>query len=148
MCLDFRYDPKIEKAMIAKLPDEFVVYKIVKKRLGKYKPACVVSDFYAKGLNEAPTKNFRIDTWSLHHRGVSRQYLPYYHCFRTKQGARQWGKILLRDKEKCVVKLKIPKKSIRAIGTQRGCYSKKDYQVIVSKKIIMPSPTDKKAVVN
>ena len=148
MCLDMRYDKKTEKAMIAKLPDEFVVYKIVKKRGSKYHPPCVLTfTSYEIGLNEAPTSRFQIPAHGWPKIKPVRNYLPYYHCFRTKQGAMTWGRSLLQDKKRHVVKLKIPKKWIRAIGVQKGFYTRNYYQVIVSKKIIMPDPSDKTAVV-
>ncbi|KKL01464.1 hypothetical protein LCGC14_2627010 [marine sediment metagenome] len=133
MCLDMRYPKIIRKIMVAFMPNTITAYKYVDNFKGLYSPRFRGKAFVV-GENEA--KGTKIDTsrWQSYDAGFHsfpdmkalRIYLPDLSCL----GARA-----------CVVKCKIKKEWITAIGKQEGA------RVIVSKKIIMPDPSDKNAVV-
>lgn len=133
-----RYDKKTEKAMIAKLPDEFVVYKVVDTKCwaedtgdgkgywpefgrGRFKKGICVSDPPPRaGL---PSKG--------------PEYICHFHSFRTVKGVKDWGTNFHEKMVACRVK----REWVTAIGKQ------KRHVVIVSEKIIMPSSSDKTAIV-
>ena len=141
MCLDFRYDPETEKAMIAKLPDEFVVYR--KVYLREYDET---APYYASVIRWPifrfkPGANKAVIDRKFIRSDKMQKYEPGFHSYKTHQGINRLHKNLGWSGYH-TVKAICRREWVTAIGMQCGC------RVIVSKKIIMPSPTDKKAIVN
>ena len=128
MCLDMRFEPEVEKKMIAKLPDGLItVYKVVRVKENRYKPLCFWDAANFKtGMNKAEV--VKINSWYL-------AYFSGYHSFRAVSGRRMF------DKRDPCIKFQIRKKWIAAIGTQEG------HVVYVTDRIISPSLRDKSAVV-
>ena len=154
MCLDTRYPPDVEKKMIAKLPDEFVVYRLVRKvqcRSGynyysRFGAIIKRSSFgrnaykFKKGVNIA-LKKHRVYGWG--EGGKKFFYVLYFHSFRTAKAAKKFseGYTLCNTGTSCVIKARVRRADITSRGMQGN------YQVIVSRKIIMPDPKDRKAVI-
>jgi hypothetical protein len=131
MCLDTRYPPEVEKKMIAKLPEEFVVYKVVDRDYIGYKSLIFWStQLFKIGVNKARTKSTA---------GIGdSKYNSGFHSFKTRLGIKRFHQKLGWSTYP-VIKAKVRREWVTAIGKQCG------YQVIVSRKIIMPSPDDEKA---
>ncbi len=132
MCLDFRYDRKTEKAMIAKLPKTKTVYKKVLTRANQYS-----RKYYSPCRGGVYTTGVNVSSASEKHVWFKRLNYPAgFHSFLSVENARNWW-----GTDGTTIKCKVKKEDVVTIGRQNG------REVIVSKKITMPDPKDKSAVV-
>lgn len=126
MCLSMRYSKKAEKAMIAKLPDEFVAYKVVVRddnaNPPTYIPAC--------GGPALAIGRIKYDD-KLGNAGG-------FQFFRKKKDAINCG--FSGPRIKCTLKKKWVK--------QIGMFGDGKYQVLLANEWICPSPSDKTAIIN
>jgi len=120
MCLDY----KLPKSEIEKLPKEFVAYKAVWEReSGKYYPPIYNSLTRIAATNRL-RRMYILQRTTMGYLGKKKEsYVPYYHSFRTKRGAKKWGA------HACIIKIKIKRKDVTCIGTQDNC------KVIVSRAL-------------
>ena len=122
MCLDRLYTNEEKKAFLAKLPNEFTVWKVM-RRLDSHKYDAVVwSVIFKAGLNITRT--------------IENSYPPYalgYHSFFKREPALRWRR---QHEFYRTVPVKIKKRWVRFIGTQSlGGHRP---VVIVTNRIICP----------
>ncbi len=122
MCLDRLYSDKEKKAFLAKLPNEFIVWKLMNKRGVRDYVAVVFSTIFKAGLNITRTK-----------RNLYPSYALGYHSFFKRAPALRWRKNVEVYR---TVPVKIKKRWVRFIGTQHLG----DHRpvVIVTNRIICP----------
>ena len=114
MCLDY----KLPKSEIKKLPKEFTAYKVVLCD----GPEEYQFVFFSKQI-AATNRLQRKAEWQRTSKKCE-AYIPYYHSFRTKRGAKKWGG---PDSAWCIIKIKIKRKDVTCVGIQDNC------RVIVSR---------------
>lgn len=147
MCLDTRLSIKEERKAKSKFSDTLTAYKLVKIKnvvpgQGVYYTPIIQGGAFKTGWNDAPTRK-RITVYHCRFGKTNFKYLPYYHCFKTKYAALQYKKMMYPypTARHVVVKVKISKKYIRAIGDQDG------YMCVITKRMWMPNPEDKTSIV-
>ena len=133
MCLDMRFEPEVEKKMIAELPDGLItVYKHVAKKKRAYYALRAPLRFRV-GINVANT-SVTLDTG----KGYD-SYDSGYHSLKTDAIMKRYAE--LNTGPEPFIKFQIRKQWITAIGKQSRCV------VYVTDRIISPSLKDKSAVV-
>lgn len=127
MCLHTVFRGKAKKDELAKLPDTIDCWKVALKR-GNQFGSKYISEYrnyiYTIGWNK--TKPIFIRSFG---------YKIGFHAFLTKKAAHHWS----RGKYQSIVKCKIEKKDIVAVGKQLG------HLCIVTKRIWIPKPRKKSA---
>ena len=106
MCLSTVYRGKEKKEALAKLPESGYYWKCVTSRGWGYIAPCYGTR-YKSGWNYVEAK-----------RGGQEEYPVAFHLFRTKAGLIAWLRWVGRDKKDKIVRCKVEKKDIVAIGKQ------------------------------
>ena len=125
MCLDYIHRGKEKKEFLDTLPDEMVVWKVVKGHDGRYSTDC--RDFPLHSGEVAFKQNI-IETHYTAYRGGG-------HFFLHKSDADSWLDPFSWER---VIRCKIKKKWINTVGEQDGAI------VLVVKKAIFPKYIGKK----
>ncbi len=123
MCLDKNFDEKKTEKILKKLPEEITVYKVIQKNKSEkcYTGLFHVKFEYKEGENRAEISNFTpIDSG--------------FYTFKTKIGA--WIYNFGSSIKASIIKCKLYKKDIRAIGKQGG------FLTFVSSKLTVPKYKD------
>lgn len=121
MCLNKLYDRKD----IKKLPTEFVAYKVVTKKNGKYYFPVMHSDIRIEQNNVISET---VDFEYVHRGG---KYKPYYHSFKTRRACDEVEKKMSGLYK--FIKIKIKKRDVTRIGLY-GQNGGPMYKTIISRE--------------
>ena len=112
MCLTTVYKGKQKRDALAKLPENGYYWKAVCYEHDKYKPQEMVGcDAYKIGWNKTKAIKYEYNSYRI-----------AFHIFRNKKDAEEWriGYNMFTRKHIKVVRCKVEKKNIVAIGLQSG----------------------------
>ncbi len=124
MCMTIKHPRK----RIRSLPREFVAYKVVEKRNGKYYPPIMDTFSAIKQHNVARTRKLR----ELIRNGRGTYYRPYYHSFKT-QAACDAAQAVVGRHGWTFIKITIRRKDVTCVGGY-GPLGKTQYLTIISKE--------------
>ncbi len=123
MCMTVKYPQN----RVMQLPKEFIAYKVVKKRDGKYYPPIqdTLTAIEKHNVSRTMTRVLRPPDGG--------KYKPYYHSFRTQAACDAVYAEMDESNSWAFIKIRIKRKDVTCVGGV-GARGKTQYLTIISKK--------------
>lgn len=126
MCLHTKMTTKQCKEWLKEQPDDIIAYKVAWELVGEVYPPVYRNGIRYEKTNKLEKMPTAKSSYGCTEDRPGRSYKAGYHLALTKNGAKEFKHWLYGNKEKhsVILKCKIPKKAVVAVGTQASDITK------------------------